>query len=45
MIYACPRSTRDYIQSYVSQVGTQNTDYLLWRTQLIVCAVKYQIMV
>ena len=25
--------------------STLNTDYLLWHTQLIVCAVKYQIMV
>ena len=25
--------------------STLNTDYLLWHTQLIVCAVRYQIMV
>ena len=29
------------VQSYMYIPSTLNTDYLLWHTQLIVCAVKY----
>ena len=32
-------------QSYIGIPSTLNNDYLLWHTQLIVCAEKYKIMV
>jgi hypothetical protein len=34
----------NYMRKYVIP-STLKTNYLLWHTQLIVCAVKYQIMV
>ena len=34
-----------YIPSTLNQICSKHHDYLLWHTQLIVCAVKYIIMV